>query len=340
MEFIRSSKNKQNSENMIIIAVLVLFMLYYFLRKRPIKFWGCGSGSEHMGNTTVSKFNETFGKGDKINLKCKINNVDYYLTNVPISQMSKTEGTSKTDGIDCSMSAMILVPASEIDKKLKAYMNKLQSNSKICNSTAQIKCEEQLKNAAGGNTVSGDALSKCAKVYPKCSRSRFFVHDFIINKEREVNGANMYTFKGVTKPSENNSLIPSIINQHLTYDKAAPMLCSDKYPYGSSRFPKEYGEIIVEEEHEQTGGVIGNDRPIKIKLAFRTRKITINVDKKGIKKYIPTEEFIKTYVGICDNAKLKPFKTSSGEYQRVCLIPESKIGETGTQVLKFTPSTV
>lgn len=291
----------------IIVCLLALFVMYTENKKK-----GC---KEYLTNKPTSeKFSELIKNNRKINLKCNIDGVNYYL-----AQMQLTECDKKME-TDCYNNITVLIPETQINSELNKYNKMINENTKICNISLQTKHPE--KYPLGENINS-------------CEIDRFYVHDFIVEEvTSKTDEIRKYLFKGTSIPNLDNSIHPTMLNQHLLNEKAINMLCSDNFAYkGSDK--KSNGEVIVHE----TIGVDQTD--LKIKLSFNTQSILAQ-KINGVNSYKPwpldnPQKYV-SYVGVCMDKNNMNFKCLNGptEYKRVCLISVDEIND-DNKILEFEP---
>lgn len=324
--------NKNQTYAALIVLVSVILLIYFY-RKYCEQY----NNSEHLSvvSTDSNNFNENFvGGGKKINLKCNVNGIDYYLANIPITQCDKTVQSEFT----CQKSVLVLIPTQNVEDLLKAYLLNMQYNIEDCNDKAQKTCIRALPN---GINSTDDEKKTCDKTYPMCAGDpRFFIHDFEVQQlppdTTQCVAVNKYLFKG--QISATGGQIPTLLNQQLMYTKNIPLLCGDSYAYGSNEAEKPYAEIIVSERQIDMGGIISDQHPIKIKIMFSKQK-TIQEEVDG--KLTWRIATVYYYLGLCPDdtytcAKIGGTSTDP-VYKRVCLISSENITTDGAKILEFDP---
>lgn len=310
----------------IVICLIAIWMIYNEKTNKNTEYLT-------IDNISSENFSEMVKQGKKLNFKCNIDGINYYLAQLPISECS-----NKLD-FDCFTSTIVLIPEDVINSKLSSYFKTVQSNIDICNATYKIKCLNNLPLNAKQTEV-----DKCSTKFAKCNVDRFFIHDFnvtYVTGDTDVK-KRKYLFKGTSTPNFDNSTTPTMLNQHLMYNKAIPTLCGDTFAYNGST-EKEHAEVIVAERVMDSGSIIGSNSEIKVKLLFNTQKVVVGKDKKGLPVYMPwpannpTKEY--TYVGICKDTKNINYICKSGNfsYKRVCLLTQSEVATDDKRVLEFEP---
>lgn len=291
------------------------------------------------------KFREMYAVPEfaMINLKCKIDDIEYYLTNIDTDSESFTKNINKLPK-DCSMTALILVPVSEVNENLEAYIKLLKKETKICAYSAKTNCLENLKNPTPEELIDCDIIPK------SCKYNRHFTHDFKIKeiqKKAHEYGPQKYIFYGIRNiPQIGSSAPQSMINHELFYEAKPypiPIICGDYYPYGAKEQNNRWGEIYVSEEYEENTGIIGLDTKLKIKLAFRTQITLLGKDIENNDIYSPCTncdpDYVYSYIGYCKDSDNLDYKLASGKtYKRLCVIPSNLAStEAGSRILEFEP---
>lgn len=314
----------------IIIIIFIFVLLFYFNNYK------CPSEKETFNQCSKNNDDEFYkqyvGPTKIINFKTKIDNKEYYLVNVKLEEC-KSHGD-----VDCTNIAIILMDKDEIDEMVTDYIKELKTTQAICQSTKTIKCESKLPINA-----TNIEKEKCKDIDPSCIEKRFFKHDFIVTEVTDIKGdqpeARKYLLKGMYVSENNNFKTPTLLNQHVYNNFGTPFLCGDKYDYGSSNFPNNYGEVVVIENIKQhDGGIIGGlGSNLKVKLRFTTNIVIVTTESDGKKVYTPVfsdgihPSTKNTYVGYC---KSDVCTLSNGKnYKRVCLYDDSS----HTNVLEFEP---
>lgn len=295
------------------------------------------------------KFNELFvsdnvSKG--INLKCKIDNIEYYLSNIDVNPESMTRNLNSLQK-DCPTSALILVPATEIKENLDQYLKSLSKASKLCALDRKTTCLENLKDP---NLPTAEELIECDVIPESCKYNRYFTHDFkireVTNNDDECS-LKKYLFYGVKNvPQPGSSAPQSLINHELYYDAKPypiPIVCSDYYPYGAKNKMNEWGEIYVSETFEESTGIIGLSPKLKIKLAFKSQIVLPGKDSNGNIIYTPcfgcNPNYTYSYIGYCKESDNLDYETpNKKKYKRICIIPANLIGTPEeSRILEFEP---
>lgn len=299
--------------NFITICVCILALLIMY--KENNNYY-----KEHLTDEMTSNtFGELVKKNKKMNFRCNINGINYYLAQLPISDCEKTSQ------LDCYNTIAVLIAENKINSALLDYEDTINTNIK--------KCNFDLHNKYPKKYSMGEQIESC-------NIDRFYIHDFnvtdvtnIANTTTINNNIKKYLFEGTSVPNTNNSISPTMLNQHLLNEKIVPLLCGDSFAYKGSKL-KENGEVIVSETKKNNG-------TITIKLIFNTSSLmkqTVN----GVDVYKkwpldnPTKYF--SYVGVCNNESNYMFKCKNGniEYKRLCLISGDNVNTNNT-ILEFEP---
>lgn len=316
--------NKNITYIAVILCLIAIWMIYNENIRRE-------KNEEHMENIISSEiFNDKIvSQGKKINFRCNIDGVNYYLAQLPIQECEKLLD------IECINYMMVLIPESTINSRLESYLKTLKTNMDICNATRVIKCKNNLIKPTEKK------IAACETTWPQCIVNRYYIHDFnVSNVTKPDSTIKKYLFKGTATPDIDNATSPTMLNQHLVYDNGSDVLCGDMYTYGSLRSNDEYGEVIVSETVMNNTGIIGESPLIKVQLLFNTQGVIVgtnNITRQP--KYIPINKKEYTYVGVCKDSKdiVYTCKSGSFEYKRVCLISENEKSLNNNLVLDFEP---
>lgn len=339
------------NENILYITIIICVMAIWMIYVENLK-----NIEEHLTNNSLTIkpnkpnevitseiFNKIFvSQNKKINFRCTIDGINYYLANMPMS-------SCKTQSIDCYNSAVVLIPETDIQNQLDSYLKTIKLNTGICNYTYKMKCLDNLTNLTNLSNSSNSAkTNNCDELQNKCNIDRFYLHDFKIddvtgNDNKGNDNIKKYLFRGTSIPNtkENGTIQPTMFNQYLKYDKNISMLCGDTYIYGSVNSPNEYAEVIVSEKIIDNVGIIKNHPEIRIQLLFNTQDVVKGVDPKtGLTKYIPwpginpNKQY--TYVCLCENDS---YTCSDGfrSYKRICLLTANEITASNATILEFEP---
>ena len=317
------------NKNITYITIFVCLIALWMIYKENYK----NANKEHLVNDIKSdSFSEIVKKKKRMNFRCNINGVNYYLAQLPLSECEKKLN------IDCYNSTMVLIPEDVIKSKLNSYYETVKTNKDICNSSFKIKCLNKLMRPTE------EEINDCSKEVKSCDFERFFIHDFEVKEVTNTeDSVRKYLFKGTSTPDIENSITPSMMNQHLAYDKAIPVLCADSYAYDYKKSIKEYAEVIVSEKVSENTGIVGANVPIKIKLMFNTRSVLVSKNQKtNLPVYTPwppsNPKKSYTYVGVCkDSANLMTCKNGNMEYMRLCLIYPDEVNSESNTILEFEP---
>lgn len=306
-------------------------------------------GFTGFGGFDSSIFGNNFATVDMsktVNLKCKIDDVEYYLANMDVNPELTTKNTNKLPK-DCSTSALVLIPVTEINKNLDTYMKSLSTASKLCAFTSKTKCLENITDPTSEDE------QKCEKIPESCNYNRYFINDFKVKEIPSKDGScgpKKYLFFGVRSvPQPGSSAPSSMINHELYYDanpSPIPIVCGDYYPYGARGQTNEWGEMYVSETSQPETGIIGLGSNLKVKLAFKSQVVLPGKDSTGKDIYTPCPScdpaFRYSYIGYCKDSDNLDYKTADGNsYKRICIIPENLLTTSdGTRVLEFEPVVV
>lgn len=332
-------------KNIVYIAILICLLALWMIHAKSTE-----NEKEYLTNTETSSetFSEIVKQKKKLNFRCTVDGTNYYLAFLPISECEK-------QNVDCFTSAIVLIPEDTINAQLDTYTKTVKSNIDICNTTFKIKCLNNLSKPTE------EEINDCSQPLNKCNIDRFFIHDFNVSEVNNVNNdsnnsndnltAKKYLFRGTSTPNLDNSTTPTMLNQHLVYNKGVSVLCGDTYAYGG-KSPKEYAEVIVSmvptvpivSEETSIVGSEASIAPIKVQLLFNTQSILVGKDKNtGFPIYTPwppnNPTKAHTYVGICKDTISNTYICKSGNfpYKRVCIVSsnEKALGE--KTVLEFEP---
>jgi hypothetical protein len=318
------------NKNIVYITIVICLLAMWMIYTEDIK--------EHLTISDIKSenFSEIVKQGKKINFRCTIDGVNYYLAQLPISECEKKLN------IDCYNSVIVLIPEDIIKSQLDTYFKTIKSNVDICNAISKVKCLNKLEKPTQNE------IDECSTPLKKCNVNRFFIHDFNVTDVTNITSdtdvkTRKYLFKGTCTPDTDNSTTPTMLNQHLVYNKAIPTLCGDTYAYNGGS-PKEHAEVIVSERVINNTGIIGGESPIKVQLLFNTQSVVVGKDPNtGEPKYMPwpannpRKEY--TYVGICKDTDTETYLCKNGNftYKRVCLITANDKSIDEKRVLEFDP---
>lgn len=329
--------NKNPVFALVIIIALVYIMYYITQNNEP---------SEHMDQIlpqcTINKdqhFNAQFVETNRVlNFKCNIKGVNYFLACVRMEDYVANNPDKKPD---CVKSMLILIPEKEIETMLENYMKDMRIAEQICNSTSNIKCKNSKKSS-----TDVEIESMCSDTYEECKLPRFFLHDFNIVDVSPPNAdftttLRKYIIKGTAIPSLNGVSQNTMFNTFLINDEGINMVCGDVYNYGVPHLPKQYAEVIISEQVVgNSGGVVGSDSGLKVKIRFNSLQQIIS-SKNGMTVRTPIidihtgeKKTRAVYLGVCNNTQT----CSKGEntYPRVCVYDDIH----DPNVLDFSPSIV
>jgi hypothetical protein len=288
----------------------------------------------------------------KVNFRCKINNTDYYLANM---QMSENTNKIRKNNMqkDCGFSALVLIPVDELKNNLENYLVGLGEIKDDCATESKRNCMKQLKiNKNQSYIISAEDEAECTIPPHYCNYKRFYIHDFIIQEVSgqvdKYNPVRKYLFKGTYTPTFKNAPSPTMINQQIYYDdivpEPIPIVCGDEYPYGNEvEYKNQYGEVLVSESVGQEGIIEGQEN-IKVKLLMNTQVKLSGKDKNGVPTYIPLPEKMESsYIGVCKEPSGSTdidftFKSTNGKsYKRICLISTNLTSSSeSSRVLEFS----
>lgn len=301
----------------IIICMIAIWMIY------DIKV----NKSEYMdGEITSDYFNTNVVKlGKKVNFRCSIDGVNYYLAQIPVA------GCNKRVANDCINTAIVLIPENQINAQLEQYKKNVKTNIDICNSSRTIRCNNIIAS-------SGSKEKKCNTEWKQCDIDRFYIHDFMIEDvTKKKDKIKKYLFRGTSMPNIDGTIMPTMLNQQFVYTKGSNVLCGDTYLYDSGKSNNEFGEVMVSERVLDESE---NMLPIKLKLMFKTQAIIVGIDPKT-KKETQTKLNKKnyTYIGLCKNTETNKFSCKYGnvDYKRVCLVPKNETTLKNNMILEFEP---
>lgn len=311
----------------ILICLLAIWLIYVDYSKE--------NEYEHMINNISSEiFHETiFKQNKKINFRCTIDGVNYYLAQIPVNSCEK-----QLD-LECINSMIVLVPEKNMEVDLERYNRMLKSNVEICNMSRTIKCKNGLVQPRQGEN------EECEKEWEQCKIERNYIHDYMLEEvTKKDDKTRKYLFKGTSIPNLENSMDLTMLNQHLVYENGSSVMCGDSYLYGNGKTNDEHAEVIVSERITGKTGIIGAIPPIKVKLMFNTQAVIVGKDPNtGSPKYIryPDKKAF-TYIGLCKSTPTETFtcKHGSFEYKRICLVSESEKFTNENLVLEFDPIVV
>lgn len=301
------------------------------------------SGYTNFSSNIFSKNFASTDMSKTVNLKCKINDIEYYLANMDINPELTTRNTNKLQK-DCSTSSLILVPVAEVNANLATYLKSLSTAKKLCAYTFKTTCLDNLKNPTP------EEESKCDTIPSSCNYNRNFTHDFTVKELPSKDGdcgPKKYLFFGVRSVPQPGSSAPySMINHELYYSAnpyPIPIVCGDYYPYGAKGQQNEWGEIYVSEISEPETAIIGVRSGITVKLAFKTQIVLPGKDANGNDMYTPCPScdpnYKYSYIGYCKDSDNLDYKTADGKsYKRICVVPSNLIStQDGVRILDFEP---
>lgn len=315
--------NSNPIKGLILVLVLVAILMY---------FLGSEEKHEHLdtnlnNNCNINNDNEfykSFGDAGLINLKCKINDKEYYLAyieeksnNFDISGMCANNKNNK-----CATAIPVLIEKSELESKLAQYISKINSNADACMVNVNATC----------NRTTQDGVTACEQLLAECSPKRQFYHDFVLRDitnniqtvdksplEVETNATRRrYNLIGSVPPSQKGVLSSKpMLDQHFMFDDEANVMCADDGDVSNIK----YRSIFISETMKSSNdGIIGPEGSgLRIKLRFENPAV------KGSTNLIPM------YVGYCDKQKCSD--TTTDPYMRICLYPDSG----NKYVLEFEP---
>jgi hypothetical protein len=215
--------------------------------------------------TITSNFANNFSGIDKlVNFKCKINGIEYYLTNI------KTKDCKNLDPYpdECSDTIFILMNKSDIDSRLEKYKKELINQEKLCDKT------------------------KCNYVI-----NRMFIHDFIVLPV-SIGKKDTYYIKGTAEPKKGGNSYPTILNSFLFNEFGKTTLCGDDNV--STLYPQKQFLIETIISNKQDNKInLRFDTQSFINGKDKDGKPTIVplVDSNGNPK------LRTSYIGICENKK-------------------------------------
>lgn len=315
-----------------IILIGVLFVLLYYITQKH--------SSEHLDqvtnilpqctiNTDQNFYNEFVEQSHVLNFKCNVKGIDYYLASVKKSDYTTNV---KADAPDCVQSMLILIPATEIQTMLQDYLNQMKTARDICNATTKIHCN----NKPG---------SECPETYDVCNLPRFFLHDFNVIDVSPQNpdytkNFRKYIINGTAVPSLNGISSKTMFNTFLLNDSGVNMVCGDTYAYGAPNQPKHFAEVIISERIAgNSGGVVGSDSGIKIKIRFNAlQQLISQQNNKTVRTpLIDTcsgePKTRPVYLGVC---LTETCTKENNTYPRICVYDDIS----DPNVLEFSPAIV
>jgi hypothetical protein len=322
--------NNNKPIGIIIVIILIILVLWLYNSQKESFDGGQTCNCAVQDETFYSQY--VFGKSNLVNFKCSYNGSDYYLANMKLSNCSSQEA------VDCNTSALVLMPVNDADEQLKKYLTDIQINTEICNTANKIKCLANYSSADPPIIPTMMQEEACNEPSELCNSTRMFNTDFNVIEATTSTGGRKYLIKGTAVPSQNNFLIPTLLNQSL-YDSntVKNIMCSDTYEYSPKNNP-DFAEVaVVEKLYTNFGSIIGGSNPLRIKLKFTTKMYVPTTNSQGVKTYLslsdPTTGLPNTkstYIGICSDLICN---NEGKQYPRVCLYDDA----TDPNVLDFEP---
>lgn len=319
--------NSNPIKGLILLLVLVATLMY---------FLGSEEKHEHLdtnlnNNCNINNDNEfykLFGNAGLINLKCKINDKEYYLAYIDEKSNSFAHSMCANNGNNkCATAIPVLIEKSELESGLAQYISKINNNADACMVNVNAAC----------NRTTPDGIKSCEQLLADCSPKRQFYHDFVLKDitdniqsvdksplEVETGATRRrYNLIGSAPPLQKGVVLPSnpILDQHFMFDDDANVICADAPDVSNVKSNVKYTSIFISERITSSNdGIIRPEgSELKLKLRFETQAV------KGSVNLVPM------YVGYCDKQKCSDTKTDP--YMRICLYPDSG----HKYVLEFEP---
>lgn len=314
--------NNNPIKGLILILVLVTIIMYFLNSKEQYEHLDTNLNNNCSINND-NEFYKLFGNAELINLKCKINDKEYYLAYIDekINNFD-IQGMCSNNDKKCATAIPVLIEKMELESRLAQYISKINNKADSCLVSTNITC----------NRTTPDGEKACDHLLAECSPQRQFYHDFKLKNitdnvqsvdksplEVETNiTRRRYNLIGSVPPIEKGVLSSKpILDQHFMYDDEVNVICADEGEVPNVK----YRSIFISEtiNSSDEGIIYPEGSGLRIKLRFE------NPTVKGSVNLVPM------YVGYCDKQKCPNDKTDP--YMRICLYANS--GD--SHVLDFEP---